>query len=1205
MRVGYNYAILTHARKMKTEENTMRKKLFQKAICLVLSVATLLGAIAVTSFASSEPVRTPAGNSTVAPSLSEMQDVAGIGSYEKYLQSYIESENGSAVDYENPIIVYDAEKEGYNGNYTVNLGSNGLPAVNTVDKAEEALGWQKWDGYTEGFADPDKAGNALYLSSTGDITWTVKIEDNKGGWYKIVFEYYSCNTEESSNSAIERKLLINGKVPFSEVGSIRFDKFWSYDNYEEIPANDARRLPRLDIRADGIYYQYVTTDSSYSKYVVEVKNGVAQNIGVYVITQDINGNSMSPELKVSPKWSTYECCDSTGYYDESFGFYFVNNQSVTISLEAIREPLVIKSVKLVPLYEENEAISYEDYLNSYADKTKYPDNSANGNMVQIEAEFPNYVSDSAVSPSNDKTSAATYPTTSKAQLYNIIGKKSYNSVGQWSAYSFRVTESGFYNLGMRFKQDALQGMYICRAIKLTGGQYGTIPTVPFAEANDIRFNYSKDWQSAYLGAHSTVEGEDGTTVDPFEFYFEAGVEYTLYLECSLGSLKEQIKRVEDALNTVNSAYLTIIQLTGSDPDEYRDYDFIDTMPQVLVRILEAAEELMKVKDELEKLCGTNGAHIATLETVAITFNRAASNEGYNLAANLSSLKSYLGTLGTWVSSSKSGAMTVDSITVLPAGSDEEKLPEAGASFFQSLWYEISSFVYSFFTDYEQMGLTTVPDENTTTIDVWLDKGRDQSQIWRSMVDKNTGFTAKTGIAVTLKLVAGGTLLPSILSGKGPDVYMELDSASVINYAIRGAIVSTNGNITDDMNMTERDRLAFTSYAYGDDIYKNRVVDADGKITLSGLYKFSGSGKLEGIDETKKITLAAGTFVSEPYAEALVSNVTGESLYADAAMDTLQLLNFSYGIPMTMNFSMMFYRMDVLADLGESIPKTWGELLAMLPNLQSNSMSIGISYVAALDFMIYQMGGNLWKYTDNPTYAGAKINYDSDIALNAFNYVCRWYTDHSFPVTYDAANRFRTGEMPILVGDYTSLYNQLIVFATEIQGLWGFCPLPGVETKDEKGDTVINYDSLAGVRATVMLAGCDDKLGAWKFMQWQTSADVQAEYGNGMVAIIGPSAKYEAANLETIEDLSWTAEEKIRIMDQIKNMSSIVNYPGSYIIARYTNFAFLEAVNDKVDPVSALQNYIPAINTELKRKREEFDLAVLEPNQEPGDVITTD
>ena len=286
--------------------------------------------------------------------------------------------------------------------------------------------------------------------------------------------------------------------------------------------------------------------------------------------------------------------------------------------------------------------------------------------------------------------------------------------------------------------------------------------------------------------------------------------------------------------------------------------------------------------------------------------------------------------------------------------------------------------------------------------------------------------------------------------------------------------------------------------------------------------------------------------------------------------------------------MMFYRMDILASLGQEVPETWGQLLSILPVLQSNNMEIGVAYINAIDFMIYQEGGNMWKYADpdlyDSRYAGAKIDLDSEIAAKAFNFTCRLYSDYSFPVSYDAANRFRTGEMPILIGDYVSIYNTLVVYATEIEGLWEFCSLPG----SVRADGTYNYDSLAGVTATVMLHGCDNKLAAWQYMQWETSDKSQSEYGNRMVALIGPSAKYATANKKALEDLSWTTSEKTAIRSQMDgHLSSIVNYPGSYIINRYMKFAFLEAVNDGADPVEALRNYVDAINAEITRKREEF------------------
>ena len=111
--------------------------------------------------------------------------------------------------------------------------------------------------------------------------------------------------------------------------------------------------------------------------------------------------------------------------------------------------------------------------------------------VVIEAEFPDSVSDTSVAPSNDNTSFVNSPVSSKAQLFNVIGETGFDAIGQWAAYKFTVNESGFYKMSMRYKQNALEGMFICRTIKFAGGQYSSTPTVPFEEAYDIRFDYDR------------------------------------------------------------------------------------------------------------------------------------------------------------------------------------------------------------------------------------------------------------------------------------------------------------------------------------------------------------------------------------------------------------------------------------------------------------------------------------------------------------------------------------------------------------------------------------------------------------------------------------------------------------------------------------------------------------------------------------------
>jgi len=282
--------------------------------------------------------------------------------------------------------------------------------------------------------------------------------------------------------------------------------------------------------------------------------------------------------------------------------------------------------------------------------------------------------------------------------------------------------------------------------------------------------------------------------------------------------------------------------------------------------------------------------------------------------------------------------------------------------------------------------------------------------------------------------------------------------------------------------------------------------------------------------------------------------------------------------------MMFVRKDILAELDLDIPKTWDDVLAAIPILQANNMQIGMH--SDYQVFLYQMGGEL--FADN----GMRINLDSNTGLESFEFMCSLYTNYSFPYAYDFSNRFRTGEMPIGFAAYTATYNTLKVFATEIEGMWGMYPLPGIE--DQFG--TINNCAVSTVTANAMIAGCSNETGAWEFMKWYSGESCQEQYSNEMVAILGPSAKHPTANVAALEGLPWSADELKEIKLQFNNLASVPNYPGSYIIARYTGFALLAAINSGADPVEELLSYITTINKEITRKRAEFDLETLDAGQ---------
>ncbi len=1057
---------------------------FKRAICILLVLMFCASAFVIPGSASDADIS--GGGSVADERLEDMKKYLDSDSYRAYYDLYT---------------VKAGEKEG-TGTYTAEFDASQSSLDAHVLTPDERVKY--------GIAD-DYAGTPIYSPSTGDTSFTVTIPEDDKGMFYIVIEYIS--TKETVNS-IERKLYLDDRMPFSEASALSMTKTWSYN--------------------------YVGKDG-------------------YPFEKDVNDNDLTPAVSETGVWRSYICSDSNGYTNEYYQFFLTAGEH-TITLSPIREAAIFGSVRVVSPKDNTYAErTYAQYLDAIRLANNGVMPGEGSGTVHIKAEKPYFVSDSSVMMTNNKTSSITEPSSPYYDQYNVIGANSYNAVGQWAAYKFEVQKTGMYTISMRYMQNALEGMFISRAIKLSSEsktdktpiyQYGLAdgtPTVPFTEAYSARFDYESEWQVGHVGGVTTenlASEKQKNLKTTFELFFEEGVEYTIYFEVSLGALAEQLQRVETTLTKLNECYLQILRLTGPEPDENTDYGFSRMIPEVIYELNKQAVELHEVRQNFAEICGVETAsHLATMDNVIRLVATMGKADGSEIAENLANLKTNLGTLGTWITSSKASTLIVDYIDIQPKSAEQG---EADCNFFVSAWFEIRAFFASFFTEYDNMGVRVEVSEDDYPLDVWIASGRDQSKVVRNLIDaKFTDYcvaedykspqTGSANFPVALKLVTGGTLLPSILAGKGPDVYMGLDAASVMNYAIREAI-----------------------------------------LPVSGLRNFEAA----------------------------------KDQFHTAAMDAIKLPDLAngmktwnyYGLPMTMSFAMMFYRMDFLVQQGVGVPKTWDELLKLLPTLQENNMDVGLNYVLALDFFLYQNGGNMWLYTDDIEYAGAQIGLNSPEGQVAFEFCTDLYALYSFPVYFDAANRFRTGEMPIVIQDYVGTYNQLIVFATEIEGLWSFSQIPGVERTNENGEKYIDHTSMAGVTAAVITSnGKDRQDDAWEFVKWCTGDDYISEYSNRIVSILGPSAKYAGANPKALANMSWTSEERAAIEEQLEWLDTIVNFPGSYIIARYTNFAFLSVVNEGEPAVDALDEYIGTINSEITRKREEFGMATLEPNQTPDEA----
>lgn len=287
----------------------------------------------------------------------------------------------------------------------------------------------------------------------------------------------------------------------------------------------------------------------------------------------------------------------------------------------------------------------------------------------------------------------------------------------------------------------------------------------------------------------------------------------------------------------------------------------------------------------------------------------------------------------------------------------------------------------------------------------------------------------------------------------------------------------------------------------------------------------------------------------------------------------------YALPQTMSFHVMFYRADILADLGVDIPETWDDFYDALAVIQKRNMNVGIipDYTSYAMFL-YQWGGRY--YTEDDTASAL----DSEEAIAAFK---RWsgnYSDYNMPISYDFANRFRTGEMPLAIGDYTN-YNYLSVFAPEIKGLWGFTVVPGYAREDG----TLDHSVSAWETASVLMATSTKQDQGWEFLKWWMSGDTQTDYGNEIENVLGVAGRVATANLEALENLPWAAADYRQLSAQMEWVKAIPQIPGSYYLERNIKNAFYTVYDDKEDPREVLQDIVNIINDEITSKRREFGL----------------
>jgi len=295
----------------------------------------------------------------------------------------------------------------------------------------------------------------------------------------------------------------------------------------------------------------------------------------------------------------------------------------------------------------------------------------------------------------------------------------------------------------------------------------------------------------------------------------------------------------------------------------------------------------------------------------------------------------------------------------------------------------------------------------------------------------------------------------------------------------------------------------------------------------------------------------------------------------------------YGLPLTQNFWVTFYRRDIMESIGvNTIPQTWDDVIGILPLLQSYGLNYFLPlsqysglkpFVATLPF-IHQFGGQL--YAED----GMSTTINEEDTLKGITLMAELFTLYNIPkFVASFYNQFRYGTLPIGIGDLGT-YLLLSSAASELDGLWAMDLHPGYRDPETQQ---INRSSATGAQGSMILANTNLPVDSWDFLSWWMSTPIQALFGSTLQTTYGKTYFWNSANLEAFAQSSMPQEYKSVVLEQWEFALEASRIPGTYMVERELSNAWTNIVFQGINPRQAIDEAVRISNREIIYKMAEF------------------
>src|SRR5690625_2487359 len=467
------------------------------------------------------------------------------------------------------------------------------------------------------------------------------------------------------------------------------------------------------------------------------------------IPKDKYGNEIIPQPVKVDEWQEKFVNDSSYRRSDPF-FIELDKGKNEITLSVLEGSIFIDSVILST---EKELQDYEE-------------GEVDGNeLVIIEAEDATYRNDSAIRAGTLFDLNLTPYSSSKRKL-NYLDADAYKKPGHTIEYDFEVEQSGFYYLGLNYRQDVKPDFPVFMNIKIDG-------EIPFQQFK----NYPLDYASNFT--HKTFTNPERDTDIPV--YLEAG-EHTVSFKISLDYLTTTIEKVEQLINEIQSLSLELTNLVGNNTDKYRDIRVEEFIPGITDQFIDWADRMNELYEDV-KVFNPDVREIGAFSSLNIAEKqlRSLAKEVNKLIVRKDELStgdnSITANLGNLLQEINDNGIGIDKFYFYQ---DEKDLPKE-VGFFKKQFAKIERLFRSFSNqDY------AVDNINPDHLQVWINRPRQYIEIIQRLIDEE--FTAETGIKVDISIMPDeNKLILSNAAGEAPDVAVGTNYALPFEIAIRGAL----------------------------------------------------------------------------------------------------------------------------------------------------------------------------------------------------------------------------------------------------------------------------------------------------------------------------------------------------------------------------------------------------------------------------------